>query len=395
MALSEEQKQERFAAAHRVTVLGVAVDFLLSIGKILAGLLGRSAAMVADGVHSLSDLIVDAAVLIGMHYAKKDADDAHPYGHGRYETLASQFIAVSLLLLAMGIFWDAAYRLGSPALQPPGMVALIAAILSIAAKEALYHYTLRVGKKYDARAIIANAQHHRSDVVSTLAALLGVGGAMLGYPILDPIAAIVVAMILAKTGWDLLKEAMDELTDSTRAIDDQIQHHITSLVEAIPEVHSAHFLSARRMGPDIRVDVHVVVDPFLSVSEGHQISEKVRISLLENVAAITEVLVHVDTVDDQVESLPTLSDRTDLTKHVEEEIQNGDHFSRLESLTPHYTMEGIILDLVLVTTQNSQDPTHLHLAGQKLCRRLLEKLGYVVEVRIHTALASQKRSAQK
>ncbi|MEO5370669.1 MAG: cation diffusion facilitator family transporter [Magnetococcus sp. DMHC-1] len=391
MATSEEHKQERFAAAHRVTVLGTWIDVLLSVGKIVAGILGNSAAMVADGIHSISDLITDGAVLVGMHFAKRDADSIHPYGHGRYETLASQFIAVGLLVVAVGIFWDAATRLGSPSLSPPGLVALIAAILSIIAKEGLFHYTMRIGKKYDARAIIANALHHRSDVVSTIAALVGIGGAMLGYPILDPIAAIVVAMILAKVGWDLLKEAMHELTDSTQAIDDQIQKQISSLVEATPEVHSAHFLSPRRMGPDIRVDVHIVVSPFLSVSEGHQISEKVRLQLLEGVAAVTEVLVHVDTVDDQVESLPALTDRSELTRQVEQEIRKSGIFSRLVHLTPHYTMTGIILDLVLELTDKAHPPADLTATGDALCARLLATLDNVIEVRTSITLAAQKK----
>ncbi|MBF0152302.1 MAG: cation transporter [Magnetococcales bacterium] len=391
MATSEEHKQERFAAAHRVTVLGVGVDVVLSVGKILAGIFGHSAAMVADGIHSVSDLVTDAAVLVGMHYAKQDADDVHPYGHGRFETLASQFIAVGLLLVAAGIFWDAASRLGSPALSPPAPIALIAAFLSIVAKEALFHYTLHIGKKYDARAIIANALHHRSDVISTVAALVGIGGAMAGYPLLDPIAAIVVAMILTKAGWDLLKEAMYELTDSTQAIDEQIQQQISTLVEAIPEVHSAHFLTPRRMGPDIRVDVHVVVSPFLSVSEGHQVSEKVRLQLLEHVAAVTEVLVHVDTVDDQLEALPALSNRSNLTEEVEKEIGKGKAFSRLVHLTPHYTMEGIILDLVLEVAQDHPDQANIHAVGKDLCQRLLATLPPVTEVRISVALVGERR----
>ncbi|MBF0424375.1 MAG: cation transporter [Magnetococcales bacterium] len=391
MAIAADYKEERFAAAHRVTVIGVGVDVLLAVGKILAGVFGRSAALVADGVHSISDLVTDAAVLVGMHYAKQDADEFHPYGHGRYETLASQFIAVTLLLVAAGIVWDAVSRLGSPSLAPPAPVALVAALLSIIAKEALFHYTLYIGKKYDARAIIANALHHRSDVVSTIAALAGIGGAMLGYPILDPVAAVVVAVILTKAGWDLLKEALHELTDSTHAIDAQIQQQISALVESIPEVHSAHFLSPRRMGPDIRVDVHVVVSPFLSVSEGHQVSEKVRLRLLESVAAVTEVLVHVDTVDDQIETLPALSDRLQLTRDVEREVSAVASFTRLVHLTPHYTMAGIILDLVLETANVMNDPAAARSAGGELCARLLAKLPAVIEVRISTTLASQKR----
>ncbi len=341
----QEIRDERYYAARRATILSVVINVFLSIGKIIAGLLGNSAAMLADGIHSASDLVTDGVVLVAMRIARKDADEDHPFGHGKFETLATQFVSVALLVVAIGIAVDAWERLINPDLTAPTSLALGAAIISILAKEAIFQYTYRMGKRHNSKALIANAWHHRSDAVSSIAALIGVAGAMAGYPILDPMAAIVVALILGKVGVELFTEALKDLTDSAHAIDKEVQREISNLVHEVPGVVSAHLLNPRGLGPDIRVDVHVVVDGFLSVSEGHQIAEHVRYHLLDEVEAITEVMVHVDTVDDHEEVVNLFVNRQTLEKLVADLTGGYPLFANVARMTPHYLQRGILLEL--------------------------------------------------
>ena len=344
----QELREERYAAARRVTILSVIINVFLSIGKVIAGILGNSAAMLADGIHSASDLVTDGVVLLAMRIAKRGADEDHPFGHGKFETLATQFVSVALLVVAVGIGIDAWERLLNPNLTPPTYLALGAAFISIVAKEAIFQYTYRLGKRYNAKAMIANAWHHRSDAVSSIAALVGIAGAMAGLPIFDPLAAIVVAGILGKVGLDLFLEALQDLTDSKSAIDSEVQNQITKLVNSVPGVMSAHLLNPRGLGPDIRVDVHVVVNRYLSVSEGHQIAEIVRKHLLDEVAAVTDVLVHIDPEEDLENPVPMFSARDKIRKQILELIADIPIFKNINRLMLHYRRSGVLLELDLV-----------------------------------------------
>lgn len=340
------EKGERFEAAKRVTIVGAWVNVLLSIMKIAAGIVGHSAALVADGIHSASDLVSDGVVILGMKIASKEADHDHPYGHGKFETVATLFIAILLFLVGFGIVYDAIIRLQEPDLPIPTTVALIAAALSIIGKEGLYQYTVREGRRLDAKTIIANAWHHRSDAISSIAALAGVGGAMLGWPLADPVAAVGVAFFLGKMGLEFFNDAMKELTDSSEAIDEAVREEIDQLVIGNPEVTSAHFLKARRLGPDIFVDVHVVVNPVLTVSEGHQIAERVRQTLVKEVPAITDVLVHVDPYDDQGGVvMPFFPDRNQYQRLIHRIIDSESPFTAASRVIPHYRPDGVALVL--------------------------------------------------
>ena len=392
MAAPTTDRTERYKAARRATVIAAGTNVLLSVGKILAGIYGNSAAILADGIHSASDLITDVAVMVGMRVAKQEADRDHPYGHGKFETLATQFISVVLLAVAFGICVDAVERLQEPALEAPTSIALLAAFVSLLSKEALFQYTIRLGKRLDAKALIANAWHQRSDAISSIAALVGIAGAMMGLPILDPLAAIAVALILAKVGIDLFRDAFQELTDSITAVDGQIRDNIKALIDRVPEVLSAHFLTPRRLGPDVVVDVHVVVDPLLSVSEGHQIAEKVRQLLVAEVNSVTDVMVHVDPVDDGDETMPLMTERGVLIKLAEEYVARNCAAAGLRKLTLHYTRSGIVADLLL-EADGTVPMEDLKAEAESLCANFLGADPHLVEVRVNLSLVGRRAPA--
>jgi cation diffusion facilitator family transporter len=285
----------RLQTAGGVTILGAVANAILVALKGTAGLAGGSSVLVADAVHSLSDLATDILVLFGLRVASKPPDEDHPYGHGRYETLGTVVLAGVLLVVAAGITWDASNRFGEPG--RPAMITLWVAALSIAVKETLFHVTLRVGRRCNSSLVIANAWHQRSDALSSVAAFAGILGARMGFPILDPAAAVVVAALIAKMALQLLGEAIREVTDATLRRD--ILHELGAEIRRLPGVVSFHELRARRMGPRLLVDLHVEVEGSTSVSDGHQVAERVRQLLFQKQAGVSEVLVHVDPEPDE------------------------------------------------------------------------------------------------
>ena len=362
-------KEARYQAAQRVTVVGALVNVVLSIGKIAAGILGHSPVMVADGVHSASDLLSDAVVVWGMRLGKTAPDEEHPYGHGRFETFATLLLAMALLGVAFGITWDAVDRLRTPEeIAVPTAIALLGAIASIAIKEGLYHYTMRVGKKYNAKAIMANAWHHRSDAISSVAALAGISGAMMDMPLLDPVAAIAVALIVFKMGIGFARDTLNELSDA--AIDSDIRKKVDQVVAATPGVRHAHYLKGRQMGSDILIDVHIEVHPFITVSEGHQIAETVRFSLLAAMKEINDVMVHVDTIDDHRHLFPELPSRQMLLPQVTA-IQNTiEGIQKIERFSLHYTPQGILANLTI----SLKNPSVSLQEARELAAQLRQKL---------------------
>ncbi|MBF0181003.1 MAG: cation transporter [Magnetococcales bacterium] len=382
------QKDARYAEAKRVTQVGTLGDTFLTFGKLIIGVLSNSAALVAEGLHSGADLLFDLVVLVGMKIARKQPDEGHPYGHGKFEGLISLLLAVILLMVAVGVVVDAVHRMGSgEELKAPGQLAFWAALISIITKEALFQYTVRVGRRQKSNIIMANAWHHRADSISSFAALLGIGGALMGYPILDPVAAIAVAFFVSKVGFEIGHNAIKELTDSAEAVDEEIRQRITDLIHGIPEVLSAHFVTPRQLGPDIIVDVHVVVPMELSVSEGHQVAERVKMNLLQQVDSITEVIVHVDTEDDMHRSFPIHDSRDTLLQWVQGEIRPTGPVKGIRRLQPNYTWDGIHLDLVLEVDE-SRSFAEVHADAQSLCDRLLAGDRKIREVR--TSLASRE-----
>jgi len=395
-AVVTDVKQENYQSAVRVTQIGAGADTLLTLGKLIIGFLGNSAALVAEGLHSAADLLFDIVALIGMRIARKAVDEDHPYGHGKYESLATLLLSLILLSVAIGIVWDAVERIQHPNLTAPAAMTLWVAAGSMILKEWLYHYTVRVGRRIGSKIIVANAWHHRSDAIASFAALIGIAGALMGWPVLDPVAAIGVAFFVGKVGIEIATEALRELTDAATAIDKEIHDSIQRLINDHPEVQSAHLVKARRMGPDIMVDVHVVVDAYLSVSEGHQIADDVEKTLIKEVPDITSVMVHVDVSDetatesDMTEAVRRITpNRSQLRERIEAIGALEPPLQAIHTVVPHHTLQGLVADLFLVA-QPESGLAQVEESAFKLGRRLHEAHQDYASVRLYWYLGEDR-----
>jgi cation diffusion facilitator family transporter len=285
----------RLRALSGVTALAAVANLMLVVLKGGAGLLGGSSVLVADAVHSLSDLATDVVALVSIRVAAKPPDEEHPYGHGRYETLGTAVLGVILLGAAAGIAWEASSRFGESVV--PAGITLWVAGLGIAVKEALFQITIRVGRRHQSPLVVANAWHQRSDALSSVAALAGIAGARMGFPILDPAAAVVVAALIVMMAVSLLAGAIREVTDT--ALQREMLRELGAGIRRLPGVVNLHELRARRMGPRVLVDLHVQVDPSTTVSDGHQVAERVRQFVFREHTGVSEVLVHIDPEPDE------------------------------------------------------------------------------------------------
>ncbi len=290
--------QNRARVSKRVTLVGALVNVLLSGAKIFFGFVAQSHALIVDGIHSLSDLLSDAMVWFASHHAQHGPDEKHPYGHGRFETGATLGLGVLLILVAVGIVWDSVERLFAPEqLLHPGPVALIVAIFSVLVKEVLYHYTMRAGRRVDSKMLQANAWHHRSDAISSIVVVVGIGGTIAGLPYLDTVAAVVVGVMIARVGWELGWPAFEELMDV--GLGQEGLDRVKEIIFSVDGVEAIHMLRTRSIGGGISLDVHVLVEPWLSVTEGHMIGQTVMDRLLEQVEQVSDVTVHIDPEDDE------------------------------------------------------------------------------------------------
>lgn len=297
MSITSTPSRER--DIYRVTLAGSLVNVLLVICKFIAGVLGHSAAMVADAVHSLSDLITDIVVIVFVRIAGKPEDKNHDYGHGKYETIATLLIGMALLAVAFGICKEGigqiiAYIQGE-VLESPGWVALGAALLSILAKEILFRYTRKVGIRQDSPAVIANAWHHRSDAFSSIGTAAGIGGAILlgeSGRVLDPLAAVVVSLFIARVAIKLLTNCFRELTEGS--LPDTVEEDIIQTALSVPGVFQPHHLRTRRIGNRYAIDLHVRMDGKLTLREAHDKATLIENKLKERYGAQTYVGIHVE-----------------------------------------------------------------------------------------------------
>jgi len=289
---------ERAAATSRTAIGGAVANILLTIMKIAAGIAGHSQALVADGLHSLTDLLSDGLVLFVGRRAVQEPDGDHPYGHARYETVATLVLGFLLLFVALGIGWDAAHRLFAPEeLLRPEFTALAATVISIVVKEWLYWWTMAYAKRVRSDLLQANAWHHRSDAISSVVVFVGIVGTMAGLPYLDAIAAVFVALMIAHIAWQLGWAAIRELVDT--GLEPDRLTKVRDTIRSVGGVRDIHMLRTRRHGGDASADVHVLVDPMVSVSEGHMISLLVEQRLKQEIDEITDVTVHIDPEDDE------------------------------------------------------------------------------------------------
>ena len=291
----------REKSIYRITWIGSIVNFLLLVFKFIAGFLGHSSALVADAVHSLSDFITDIIVIVFVKISGKPEDDDHRYGHGKYETLATALIGLALFAVGIGLLVSGATKVAQvikgATLPAPSMIALVAAAVSIISKEILYRYTVRVGRNLNSQAVIANAWHHRSDALSSIGTLVGIGGAIfLGekWRILDPIAAIVVSGFIIKVAVDLIKPCVEELLE--RSLPYETENKILDIIASFPEVSSPHHLRTRRIGNHIAIEVHLRMDGKTSLEEAHKVATNVERKLKEEFGPDTHIGIHMEPI---------------------------------------------------------------------------------------------------
>ncbi|MFU8896093.1 MAG: cation diffusion facilitator family transporter [Gammaproteobacteria bacterium] len=293
--------EQRYRAMRRVTLVGAVTNLALMLAQIIGGLVSHSQALVADGAHTLSDLLSDFLVLFAARKANAAADARHPYGHGRIETLATVGVGLVLITVALGIVFDAGRRMLSPEdLLSPTPLALALAFVAIVAKESLYHYTMRAARRVRSSLLEANAWHHRSDVVSSIVVLIGVGATLVGFSYMDAVAAVLVSLLIGRMGVRMIWDSAHELIDTGLEPDEQRQ--MLAAARDIDGVRDAHALRTRRMGGVLLADIHVIVAARISVSEGHRISEAVCRALRSIQPDLSDVLVHIDPEDDQQDS---------------------------------------------------------------------------------------------
>lgn len=298
MAASAVSEAEFKKVANKVSFITIVQNVLLSVFKLFAGIFAHSNAMISDAVHSASDVFSTIIVIIGVKLASKKSDKEHPYGHERLECVAA--IVLSIVLLYTGI------KIGSQAvkdiiggnyqsLQKPGVLALVAAVVSIVTKEIMYWYTRHYAKKIDSSALMADAWHHRSDALSSVGALVGIGGAMMGFPVMDSIASIVIFVFIAKAAYDIFKDAMDKMVD--HSCDDETEKEMRDFVLAQKEVLSVDLLHTRIFGNKIYVDVEIGVNGSYTLRQAHEIAEEVHEGIEKNFPKVKHVMVHVNPAD--------------------------------------------------------------------------------------------------
>ena len=338
---------ERNAQTRKVAIVGAVTNLVLSAVKIIFGYIGHSHALIVDGIHSLSDLLSDALVVFASHHANQEPDAEHPYGHGRFETAATLALGILLMLVAIGIGWDTVERLfDEEKMQVPGQLALYAAAFSILANEALYWYTLIVARKVRSKMLEANAWHHRSDAVSSIVVFAGIGGSILGISNLDTIAAVIVCVMIAKIGWTLGWQALEELVD--KSLDEEEVRRVSGVIDAVDGVRSLHMLRTRKTGHMSAADVHVLVDPKLTVSEGHMVAVKVEEELKNNIDHLSDVTVHIDPENDEdVPPCDGLPLRNEVIDHLQKVWGGVDCVNEKAEIALHYLSGQIDVDLLL------------------------------------------------
>ena len=340
-------REERYRTTRFATILAATVNSALAATQIVTGWLFQSQALIADGVHTLSDLISDGVVLFAAGKASASPDENHPYGHGRIETLATIVVGLLLAFAALGIAWTAGQRLLAwETLTGPAPAALLFAALTLVAKEGLYQYTARAARRIQSPLLQANAWHHRTDAISSVVVFVGIGGAVAGWPWLDAVAALVVALFILHMAWQLVFKSAAELID-TALEPDQVEV-IQTAISGVPGVKDAHMLRTRKLGNEAAADVHIQVAPRISVSEGHQIADEVYRAIRDSMGTLRDVTVHVDPENDE-EQLRTvgLPLRPVITARIRAAWEGLPELGLIEQVDLHYLGGRVHLTITL------------------------------------------------
>lgn len=325
--------EQRYLETKKSTWISVWLNLVLSLLQISIGLVGRSQALIADGLHSLSDLLADFLVLYANRKSHRSADLSHPYGHARIETAATFLLGGMLVALGAGLLWNAGMKLQDPtAIQAVHVFTLYIALITLVCKELLFRYMIAIAKRLRSQMLVANAWHARSDAASSLVVAIGIGGNLLGFRFLDLVAAILVAFMIVRMGWKMAYQALSELVDT--ALDEDSVREIRATLEATPGVRGLHELRTRKMGDLALVDAHILVDSKISVSEGHYIAERARKQVLAQ-HEVLDVLVHIDPEDD-AEAKPSvhLPGREELIAHLQNQMRG--ELPPMERVVLHY-----------------------------------------------------------
>lgn len=375
---SSSSKQQ----ATRVTLIGMAIDIFLVFAKIIGGIYTQSFALITDGIHSLTDSVTDIFVLIVARIANTEADENHPYGHGRFETLGTITMGVVLFATAAVLIYDSVQRLRSlEDLPVPAVGGIVIALISIACKEWIFHYTMAVATKLNSSLLRANAWHSRSDAVSSIAVLIGIMAAQQGYLWMDTVAGVFVALIIAKVGWDLCTDSLKELVDT--AIPQKRRSQIEESILETEGVLGIESFRSRLMAGKILLDISILVSPRITVSEGHQIAELVSHKLTGSFSDICDVLVHVDPEPhDSSQEKSSLSvnqypDRAEVLARIKTLWANMIDEEDLEDISLHILESGIEVDLSL--NNEISDPDLANKLAQSL-----EQLGFISKLSIFT-----------
>lgn len=333
----------RYSQAKKITLIGAIVNTFLGLIKLIGGFLYHSHALTADGIHSFSDLLTDLMVIFASKYGSLDADESHPYGHQRIETAATLLFSLFLILAGLGIAWNALDELINSGSHAPDWPSLLLICISILAKEILFHYTRYIGKRIQSQLITANAWHHRSDAAASLVVFFGIIGSVFGFIYLDAIAAVIVGIMIVQMGWSYGWNSVKELVDT--AVDSKLLTQIEQVIQNVDGVQKIHQLRSRSMGSNVLIDVHILVSPKISVSEGHYIAQNVHHALVHQIGSVTDVVVHVDPEDDEV-SRPSL--HLPSRKILEEQLLNKIHadFPQIIFWNLHYLDGKISIDIV-------------------------------------------------
>lgn len=362
-------RTERYRATRFTTMIAASVNSMLALMQIVSGWLFNSQALIADGIHTLSDLISDGVVLFAARQASASPDANHPYGHGRIETLATVVVGLLLALAAVSIGWAALERLWTwDQLTGPASAAIAFAAITLVAKEGLYHYTVRVARRIDSPLLQANAWHHRSDAISSLVVLIGIGGALAGWPWLDSVAALIVAALILRMAAKLIFDSAAELIDT--ALDPKQVVAIEQAISSVPGVKSAHMLRTRKLGNEAAADVHVLVAPRISVSEGHQIADEVYRSIRATLPSLRDITVHVDPENDEEQArnlgLPL---RPEITESIRAAWQKEPELNAIEEVDIHYLSGRVHLEITLRMTSGATAEA-LILRAEELVKRI-------------------------